>query len=91
MSIEATVRQYLAQRFEGAPLLSEDQDRSWCNNFNDWFCKDTSLPNRQKKLDVKVRRLAKSSKIDQDKMYVWYKNNAPISGEHTMIFVSLIW
>lgn len=51
-----------------------------CNNFSDWFCRETSLENKQIALDKKVRKLALSDKIDCEKMYVWYKNNCPVNG-----------
>jgi hypothetical protein len=51
-----------------------------CNNFFDWFCSDKALVRKQESLDAKVRKIAKSKKIDVDKMYVWYKNNCPVVG-----------
>lgn len=51
-----------------------------CNNFYDWFCSDKALVAKQRTLDAKVRKIAKSSKVDVDKMYVWYKNNCPMFG-----------
>jgi hypothetical protein len=52
-----------------------------CNNFYDWFCSDKALVAKQKSLDAKVRKIAKSPKIDVDTMYVWYKNNCPVMGK----------
>ena len=51
-----------------------------CNNFYDWFCSDKALVAKQKSLNAKVRKLAKSDKVNADKMYVWFKNNCPGRG-----------
>jgi hypothetical protein len=64
-----SVREYLA-----------NPDQASCNNFYDWFCKDTSLPAKQIALDTKVRKLINSPRINQDTMYVFYKNNCPMVG-----------
>ncbi len=71
MSNQQTVRQYLDAPYEDN-----------CNNFYDWFCKDSDLPNKQIALDKKVRRLMASTKLNMDTMYVWYKNNCPMSGSN---------
>lgn len=47
----------------------------------DWFCRNTSLANKTQVLGAKVKRLAKSSKIDTKRMYVWFKNNCPLYGK----------
>lgn len=47
----------------------------------DWFCRDQSLCGKTKALAPKVKRLAQSDKINQDTMYVWFKNNCPMSGK----------
>lgn len=67
--IHQTVREYL-----------DNPDRDHCFNFFDWFCRDSSLKNKQITLDKKVRKLVASTKIDMDSMRVWYKNNCPING-----------
>ena len=48
--------------------------------FYDWFCSDSSLPRRSKALMNKVKQIAFSLKFDGDKAYVFFKNNAPVSG-----------
>lgn len=71
MSGNISVRDYLSEK--PGPY-------DHCGNFYDWFCKDSALPGKKRKLDAKVRKIAQSTKIDQDKMYVWYKNNCPCYG-----------
>lgn len=46
----------------------------------DWFCKTGSLAGKLKKLAPKVKQLAKSSDIDVNNWYVWFKNNCPMTG-----------
>lgn len=46
----------------------------------DWFCRETSLPGKTRNLGKKVLRLMKSSKIDIENNYVFFKNNCPMSG-----------
>jgi hypothetical protein len=56
-----------------------------CHDFYDWFCKDSSLPTRSKKLQGQVIKfvnaLRESGKpIDCTKAYVFFKNNCPMGG-----------
>lgn len=47
----------------------------------DWFCKDKTLVNRTRRLAPKVKRLARSPKIDAEKTYVFFKNCCPVRGK----------
>jgi hypothetical protein len=46
----------------------------------DWFCRDSSLENKGKKLLSKLRMISSSKKFDNDKCYVFFKNNCPCVG-----------
>lgn len=46
----------------------------------DWFCRESSLENKGKKLLQKLRAIADSKKFDNDKSYVFFKNNCPCDG-----------
>ena len=46
----------------------------------DWFCRNESLCGKTKRLAPKVKQLAKSSKVDVNNWYVWFKNNCPVFG-----------
>lgn len=48
--------------------------------FFDWFCKDSSLTNKGRKLMQKLRAIAGSTKFDNDRTYVLFKNNCPLDG-----------
>lgn len=49
----------------------------------DWFCRDESLPAKTKKLYGNILQIRSSKKINIEKMYVIFKNNAPLSGGST--------
>lgn len=44
----------------------------------DWFCKDTSLANKTKKLGNIIKKVKDGGKVNLDKWYVWFKNNCPM-------------
>ncbi len=46
----------------------------------DWFCKEKSLENKGKRLLQKLSAIQKSPKFDNDKTYVFFKNNCPLYG-----------
>lgn len=46
----------------------------------DWFCRDSSLENKGKTLLQKLRAISNSKKFDNDKTYVFFKNNCPCVG-----------
>lgn len=56
---------------------ASDED---CNNFWDWFCRDSTLEKRGLALDKKVKRLVDLGILDGETMSVSYKNNCPIDG-----------
>ena len=46
----------------------------------DWFCRDTSLKRKVEALLKKLKVIASSNKFDNDKCYVFFKNNCPCYG-----------
>ncbi len=46
----------------------------------DWFCKDTSLANKTKKMGNIIRKVKDGGKVNLDTSYVWFKNNCPLDG-----------
>ena len=46
----------------------------------DWFCKETSLENKGKTLLQRLNAISGSKKFDNDKTYVFFKNNCPCDG-----------
>ena len=57
-------------------LAPDEQNGFWY----DWFCKETSPPNKTKSLIAKVKAIAKSSRFKADEVYVFFKNNCPVGG-----------
>jgi len=68
------------EAFEEGKYLDSNGKESWCFNFYDWFCKDTSLKNKANTLFRASRRFVKKMDIDLDKHYVFFKNNCPMRG-----------
>lgn len=46
----------------------------------DWFCRETSLKRKGEALLKKLKLIASSNKFDNDKCYVFFKNNRPCHG-----------
>ena len=46
----------------------------------DWFCKDTSLYNKLKKMGPTICKIKDGGKVNLDKTYVFFKNNCPMTG-----------
>lgn len=67
-------------RFDGGEFDADDFSTQCDAGWYDWFCKDSALRNKTYKLAKKVKKIAKSPKIDPNKTYVWFKNNCPMVG-----------
>ena len=73
----------LKQQFEAfseGKYLDSNGEESWCFNFYDWFCKESSLKGKANKLFPMARRFAEKMNINQDKHNVFFKNNCPLNG-----------
>jgi hypothetical protein len=46
----------------------------------DWFCKDTSLVNKTKRMGNIIKQIKAGGKVDLETSYVWFKNNCPLNG-----------
>jgi hypothetical protein len=75
MNIETFSQRFLAGEFDEADRATQIE-AGWY----DWFCRDTSLAAKTHKLGMKVLQLMKSSKIDTENNYVFFKNNCPMNG-----------
>jgi hypothetical protein len=76
---ELTVRQWI-WKFANYEFHNGNLDVQIEAGWYDWFCDDSALLGKTKRLGDKVIQLAASKKIDTDKMYVWFKNNCPMNG-----------
>jgi hypothetical protein len=77
--MRTTLTQQL-EAFENGKFIDSEGKESWCFNFYDWFCKDSSLKNKATRLFMLVKRWAKNRNTDTDKVYVFFKNNCPMNG-----------
>lgn len=69
-----------AERFLRGDFDLNDRKTQIEAGWYDWFCRDTSLAAKTEKLGRKVLQLMKSTKIDIEKNYVFFKNNCPMRG-----------
>jgi|694.fasta_scaffold71944_4 hypothetical protein len=56
-------------------ILDSDGQASDCFGFYDWFCKDSSLERKGKRLMKMVNTWVNKRVTDTDKVYVFFKNN----------------
>lgn len=77
--MKTTLKQQL-EAFNQGKFIDSNGNESWCYNFYDWFCKDTSLKNKSEKLFKTVKRWVEKRNTDTDKVYVFFKNNCPMNG-----------
>lgn len=58
----------------------EQTEQNIYNLWYDWFCTDKALFNKGVSLLKKLKQIIKSSKLDPDNQYVFFKNNCPVNG-----------
>ena len=75
MSIREFQRRFKAGEFENGSVKTQCEAGWW-----DWFCRDTSLKNKTKRLGNFVCRLKGGKRVDLDNDYVFFKNNCPLIG-----------
>ena len=77
----ANLKQQLEAFKQGKIIDSQGNEDTRCFNFYDWFCKDSSLKNKAERLFKQVEKfLTVHPEIDQEKTYVFFKNNCPMIG-----------
>jgi len=78
---QANLKQQLEAYANGYFLESDGNSDTGCYLFYDWFCKDTSLEGKARRLFSNLKTFLKHHpEIDQTKHYVWFKNNCPFNG-----------
>ena len=68
------------QRFNNNEFESLDVRVQIEAGWYDWFCRDTSLRNKTKKMGNIIKQIKDGGKVNLDQSYVWFKNNCPMSG-----------
>ena len=76
---EISIRQWI-ENYNSGKYDSHDVKVQGEAGWYDWFCRNKSLCGKTKRLAPKVKQLAKSSKVNVDNWYVWFKNNCPVFG-----------
>lgn len=74
-----SIREWL-KAFDSEAFSSKDFKIQIKAGWFDWFCRDTSLRGKTYALAPKVKQIAKSTKVNIDTMYVFFKNNCPVNG-----------
>ncbi len=68
------------ERFNNNEFENENTNVQIEAGWYDWFCRDTSLKNKTKKMGQIIKQIKDGGKVDLNNMYVWFKNNCPMSG-----------
>ena len=68
------------QRFKAGEFDSPDRTTQINAGWFDWFCRDTSLVNKTKKMGNIIKQIKAGGKVDLETSYVWFKNNCPLNG-----------
>jgi hypothetical protein len=68
------------QRFKSGEFEKPDTTTQINAGWFDWFCRDTSLANKTKKMGNIIKQIKAGGKVDLETSYVWFKNNCPLSG-----------
>jgi hypothetical protein len=68
------------QRFKSGEFNKPDATTQIKAGWFDWFCRDTSLANKTKKMGNIIKQIKAGGKVDLETSYVWFKNNCPLSG-----------
>lgn len=68
------------QRFKSGEFDKPDTSTQIKAGWFDWFCRDTSLANKTKKMGNIIKQIKGGGKVDLETSYVWFKNNCPLSG-----------
>lgn len=75
ISITRWVENFTAGEYDSRTVHTQ-VDAGWY----DWFCKDTALSAKTQYLGHKLLGILGSKRFDNDKCYVWFKNNCPVVG-----------
>lgn len=68
------------QNFNQGEFDKKDTQTQIKAGWFDWFCKDSSLANKTKKMGNIIKQIKTGGKVDLVSSYVWFKNNCPLNG-----------
>jgi hypothetical protein len=79
MSENLKLSEWIKRYKEGSyddPSVTVQIEAGWY----DWFCKDSSLMNKTKRMGNIIKQMKQGGKVDLESSYVWFKNNCPLVG-----------
>ena len=79
MTVKVSLREQL-EAFKAGNIMDSDGTITFCFNFYDWFCRESSLENKANKLFPRVQTFVKNFEVDLDATYCIFKNNCPVGG-----------
>ena len=79
MEQEISVREWQKQ-FRLGEFSQPDRKTQIRAGWYDWFCRDTSLAGKTQRMGSIIKQVKDGGKVNLDTMYVWFKNNCPLSG-----------
>lgn len=68
------------ERFKRGDFNYSSRETQCEAGWYDWFCKDTALAGKTKKLGAKVCKIENSKRFNKETSYVFFKNNCPFVG-----------
>jgi len=80
MTVKVSLREQLAA-FKAGNIMDADGTVTFCFNFFDWFCKDSSLEAKAKQLFPRVKTFVEKMGVNLDTTYCIFKNNCPMGGQ----------
>ncbi|MEW6605962.1 MAG: hypothetical protein AB1414_00740 [bacterium] len=79
MRKEISIREWV-ERFNDGKYASSDVQTQIEAGWYDWFCKDSSLVNKTRRMGNIIKQIKPGGKVDLESSYVWFKNNCPLNG-----------
>ena len=79
MTVKVSLREQLAA-FKAGNIMDADGTVSFCFNFFDWFCRESSLEGKAKQLFPRVKTFVEKMGVNLDTTYCIFKNNCPVGG-----------
>ena len=75
LNVKTWIEEFLEGNFD-----DEDIRVQILAGWYDWFCKDSSLKNKTKRMGNIIKKVQAGGKIDLENWYIWFKNNCPLNG-----------
>lgn len=79
MKNKLTLREWI-NAFDNNEFENSSKETQIYAGWYDWFCKDSSLKNKTKKMGQIIKQIKDNGLINLDETYVWFKNNCPLKG-----------